>query len=284
MRTKNFILPGGFLDEAGKLHGLVEIAEMTGRVQAEIVAKKGNMAHATNALLTACLKKLGDIPKLGLMTWKTMLGGDRDFVMFHAMRPWRGGTEAEVVTGHVECQGCKARIILPDVEISSFKKYVLKDAALAFKDVETGSEECEIVVIEDVERGKNPDDPTDCIFKLKDDGYGVNAVFRLPIGIDQERIASAAQKNQADARHALYAFTCKEWDGKPGSYSKDFFADMPTSVLDWLWEQIKARTPGLEPDVQARCDSCNAVTEAHISDFLPTAARAKRSSTTRSSG
>lgn len=275
MRTKIYSLPGGYLDATGRIHRSVELGEMTGKVQAAIVSDKGNMARAANVIFKHCVKRLGDMSDLNAGVWKTMFGGDRDYLMFHAMRPW--GTD--VVTGHIDCS-CKNRYAIPRVELSNFTKYVLKHQEPLG---ESADSMCPIEIIEDVERSKVSGEEHIWRFKMKDDEQGVNAVFQLACGINQEDVAPIAVKNGADGRHTLYSLLCLEWDGKPGKFTPDHFSDLPTSTLDYIWEQLRFHTPGLEPlDVEGVCPSCSTITEATLADFLPKTVRGRRSSTSRS--
>lgn len=279
MKTTTFILPAGYVDEKGEVHREAEVAEWSGRVQADIARpeNRNNGAKITDAVLAACLRRVGAITEITPKLLKDLLAGDRDYLLIRSRQISRG----DEVRVPMQCGACDQKYEAP-IRLNEFPKWML-DGVPRDHDGEGG---CPVTWVEGVApRSHEPGGPARLrAFFTRSAEHGVRAAFRLPDGWDQHRLAPIVSKNAVDARHQLYALCCLEWNEGVPPFSRGHFEELPVRVLEWLDEEFRNHTPGLETDFTARCPTCDAAAPARMeaSDFLFSMPRPRRPSTTRS--
>jgi hypothetical protein len=173
-------LPVGYLDEDGRVHRSATLRKMTGHEEALLADRKlrANGGRLVTELLAACLRDLGDLPKVDRALVSDLSSPDRNFLLLE-LRKITFGTELEA---SYTCPSCRET---------------------------TG-------VVEDLDtfpvRGCDGTGPVEITIELEDGYEDRNADtwydalrFRLPLGSDEERVASMARDNSAKGTNALLA-------------------------------------------------------------------------------
>jgi hypothetical protein len=149
-----FVLPGGYVDDAGTVHREVQLNALCGRDEEYLASIPANTpsANVITQLLARCLRQVGNLPHVDASVIRRMLVGDREYLILK-LRQISHGDKLHTI---FPCQFAECG---KDMEVS----LSLKDIPVEERPV-TG-------------RG----------FTLQVDGASLE--FRLPNGEDQEELA-----------------------------------------------------------------------------------------------
>jgi len=236
-------LPCGLFHE-DKLHKDAEIIPMTGKVR-KLIARpevRQNPAKVIDTLLSECLYSVGPITRIRRDVIDRLFLGDRDFLIMEIRKISLG----KIVTAQLQCS-CGAKLAVAiDLE-----------------------REVPIKTVESVKDLKI--DENSITFVVENEELNINAVFRLPTGVDQHAIAPLYRKNPIAANYALYQLCLLEWNGKPkNELLPEFFDTLSLRVIDHIDEIFMENMPGPDMRVPVDCIECGneLMVSMESSDFL----------------
>jgi hypothetical protein len=79
-----YTLPTGYLDEAGKLHSVAEVREMTGEEEDLLASRNTDPVHKINTIMARCVTRIGEVTDPGQISSAVLdlPVGDRMFLLF----------------------------------------------------------------------------------------------------------------------------------------------------------------------------------------------------------
>ncbi len=108
------VLPGGYWDEAGRLHREFELSALTGHEE-ELLAQAGPAQSATlvTELISRCLRRLGEISPVPPEVSRRLLVGDRQYLLLQVRRATFGNlVHADLLCPWPDC-GAQVSIDFP---------------------------------------------------------------------------------------------------------------------------------------------------------------------------
>lgn len=222
-----FELPCGYIDNEGKLHTSVEVAEMTGEEEEILAAKNMPIMKKMNKILSSCTRALGDYrdPHMIEKIIPQLTQGDRVFLLF-AIRRVSLGNEFPFST---ECPECKSEnrltVDLADLDIKHMPDPMLR------------------VYEMDLPRSKK------------------KAVMKVLTGIGEEAISKAAAVGKDVISIAILA-RLESLDGRPATV-KDLKALslMDRNALRDVWQDKEG---GVDTGVPVQCMQCDHEYETEV--------------------
>jgi hypothetical protein len=183
--SDTWMLPGGYVDERGRVHREVEVAPMTGRDEEELLSGAAPDSHAeagsaaaVTALLTRCVARIGAIAPVTTDVARGLLVADRQFLLLKI----REATFGQSVRSSISCPlaECGSRI-----------------------DVVFGTDA--VPVVESTEKGPRHPMTLDAADVAVDEHGETHRdlTFRLPNGADQEELSPLLHRNAAAALTGL---------------------------------------------------------------------------------
>jgi hypothetical protein len=245
--TETFTLPGGYVDDDGVTHREVELAPVTG-FEEELLDSVGpatGSAQVSTALLTKCLRRVGDLTPVTSPLVRDLLVSDREFLMLRLRELTLGKSfRAMLVCGDPKCaQSMDLALNLDDLkpEGSSVDRRVFNLEVL---------------------------EGTGC-FSIE---------FRLPTGADQE---AGADWLKGDAEAAVTRLLTRIILRVNDNCSIDdqTVTALPAPVLEKLEQRIAELAPLLSIDLSAACVECGRTSLTHldlISFFLDELQQSRR--------
>jgi len=172
-------LPGGLIDDTGALVDEVDLGGLSGREE-ELLAASGRTESASlvTALLSRCVRRIGDVSPVDATVARRLLVADRQFILLKL----REETFGETVQGTVPCPW-------PDCGRQVGVSFSTKD----------------VPIVESTDKG-----PLHELTLSRDAMSGADeahrtVVFRLPNGGDQEALSPLLVENEAAALSELLA-------------------------------------------------------------------------------
>jgi hypothetical protein len=249
VREFEFELPIGYIDGDGRLLRTAVLRKMTGRDEAVMADKKNrnNGARMITELLGNCLQRIGDIEKPGIKVAQTLYSADRHFLLMK-LREITFGSEMQA---SYPCPTChEANTLIEDLS------------------------DLEVVKL------NNGDLPEDIVVHLED-GYLDRSgevydtmVFRYPLGIDEEKIASTIRENASQGKNALMARCLKALGDMPQqrveALGTAIFSDLTLSDRAVIDRALNEGGPGLKMRREITCSSCGRqfIATLDLSNFL----------------
>ncbi|KAM3090246.1 hypothetical protein ACKFKG_30105 [Phormidesmis sp. 146-35] len=249
VRTFEFQLPIGHIDEDGQLHKVAVLRKMTGREEAIMADKsnRNNGARMITELLSSCLVQIGTIEKPGNKIVQSLYSADRHYLLIK-LREITFGSEIE---GNYSCPTCHTANVLRD-DLTELEVTKLDDGEL----------------------------PQDVVVELED-GYVdrdgevyTSMVFRYPVGSDEEKTASAIRQNASHGKNALMARCLKVLGDMP----EKRIQALGTAIFDQLTLSDRALVdkalnnggPGIKMRRHINCVNCGREFDATLdmSNFL----------------
>lgn len=253
--TKTVQLPCGLgPDKDGKIHRDAEIASMTGMVRKNIARPevRQNGSKVIDAILLACLRRVGPISKIDRRLLDKMLNGDREFLLLEI----RKASLTSKVHATITCGSCNQKVDIT-YSLDGIPVTTLPDS-----DKETVNGERTFLVD----------------WMSADERHSVKARFRYPNGADQMDVAQMMGRNPVEANYRMYYRCLIEWDGKPvDQILPNIFEVQPLPVLDAVDREFRNSMPGPQLDQEVTCPLCGADNDLDLraSDFLFPLARGK---------
>jgi hypothetical protein len=231
MEQTTWMLPGGYVDEAGKIHRDFEILPLTGQEE-ELLADraKGNSAGLVTVILSRCTRRLGAISPVSEGLTRNLLVADRQYLLLKL----REMTFGDQVQASISCPwpDCGKRV---DIDFS------IRD----------------IPCRESVNKG-----PTyrmqlsaEAAFKDTDGSEYREIVFRLPNGGDQEKISPLVSENEAMALATLLG-RCLVSIGPFSSPEDEAIRRLSPLARMEIEREMEAVAPKVDTTLGANCPEC----------------------------
>lgn len=226
-------LPVGYIDEDGRVHQTAVLRKMTGHEEALLTDKKlrQNGGLLVSELLLGCIRRLGDRAPVTRKMVTELTSPDRNFLLLQ-LRKITFGTELEAAYTCSRC-GDTTRVL-----------HDLDELPVRRTD---GVGAPEIVV--KLEDG----------FEDRDQIY-TDFVFRLPSGLDEEKIAAAVKENPSRGTNALLT-RCLRAVGDMPSNRRDalgtkIIGDLTMGDRARIEKAFRAEMPGLDLTREIQCANC----------------------------
>jgi hypothetical protein len=239
-REYEVALPVGYLDAEGRLHRTATLRKMTGHEEALLADRKlrANAGRLVTELLNGCVRSLGDLTKVNRQVIGELTSPDRNFLLLE-LRKLTFGSDLEA---SYTCPSCRETTVAIE-DLDTFPVRVSDTAGIP-----------EIVV--ELEDGFEDRD--------KDAWYDVLR-FRLPLGVDEERVAMVARENAAKGTNALLARCLVSVSGDGEEMPDNRREALGTKILSDLTMGDRARIektfrdemPGVDLSRDFDCGSCS---------------------------
>jgi hypothetical protein len=238
-REYEVTLPVGHLDSDGRLHRKATLRKLTGHEEALLADRKlrTNAGKLVTELLNGCMRSLGDLTQVNRQVIGELTSPDRNFLLLE-LRKLTFGTDLEA---SYTCPACRETTMAIE-DLGSFPVRVSDTAGIP-----------EIVV--ELEDGFED--------RGKDSWYDVLR-FRLPVGTDEERVATVARENAAKGTNALLARCLVSVSGDGEEMPENRREALGTKLLSDLTMSDRARIerafrdemPGVDLSRDFDCGSC----------------------------
>ncbi len=231
-------LPGGYVDDEGVRHGEVELAMMTGEDEYFLAGWDAHTASAAalvTELLARCVRRVGSVGAVTPTLLRSLLVGDRDYLLVKLRELTFGRQVACVLT-------CPQATCGEQMELS------FDLGALAFESKPVASRYFAL---------RLPDDAADAA-----QAVDVGVEFRLPTGADQEILSSLFWQN-ADAATAELLARCTR---RGATHDDDTTGALPDAARVAVEHAIQRLAPDVEIELEAVCPACGGGVETAI-DF-----------------
>jgi hypothetical protein len=211
------MLPGGFWDDAGRLHRAAWLRPLSGREE-ELLAGGGAAAAAVTDLLGRCLLRLGDLQPVPGDAIRRLLVADRDVLLVRL----RQLTFGDDVSGDLLCPWpeCGERVTI---------SFALSELPVHEPPVRAATHTVRLAGVGDV-------------------------TFRLPNGGDQEELSGWAAQAPAAALTALLARCLISVDSEPADAAR--VAELDPSTRATLEAEMERLAPQLESTIETKCAEC----------------------------
>jgi hypothetical protein len=235
-------LPIGHIDEDGKLHASAVVRKMTGHEETLIADRKlrQNGGRLVTELLAACVQRVGDVQPVNRRLVAQLSSPDRNYLLLQ-LRRVTFGSEIEST---YRCPYCGE---------TSGRLQDLDDLPL---------------------RRVNGAGPPDIVVELDDgdedrDGeIYTTMTFRLPTGVDEEKIASLVRDNASRGMSALLARCLTAVGDMPGerreALGTKLLGDLTMSDRARIERRFRSEMPGVDLTTEVDCDHCGRSYEASL--------------------
>jgi hypothetical protein len=228
-------LPGGFVDESGRLHREFELAALTGQDEELLAqARRRESASLVTKLISRCVSRLGDIQPVSDAIARQLLVGDRQYLLLKLRQMTFGDrVHADLFCPWPEC-GKRVSIdfgigdvpVEESVDKGPHYQMVLSSAA-------AGTEE--------------PGDREIC--------------FRLPNGSDQEFVSPLLAENEARAL-TLLLMRCVQRVGPSARISEKQIESLSPLARKEIEAEMARLAPKVELDMEMSCPECGHLFDA----------------------
>lgn len=226
-----FILPGGYVDDAGVAHTAGELEPLTGHDEEFLAAlgMRGSAAGVVTSLLSRRIKRIGTIGAVTPALVRELLVGDRDFLMMQ-LRALSFGSK---VTATELCPN-------PACAEPMDLVFRLEEIPIERKAIATRFFEFQLSLAA----------------LLSDDGDEQRRVeFRMPTGGDQEDLAAIFAVDEAHALDLLLARCVKRIGTREGC-DAEFIARLPPATRGEIEAEIERLSPKVSPVLDGVCPAC----------------------------
>ncbi|HEY8946854.1 MAG TPA: hypothetical protein VIM73_21575 [Polyangiaceae bacterium] len=233
-REFEFELPVGYLDENGCLHRTARLRKMTGHEEALLADRKlrKNGGKLVTELLTSCLRQIGT-KKATTQVVAELTSADRNFLLLE-LRKITFGTELEA---RYTCPACG--------------------------DVNAVSEDLDALPVRRTDGDAHPEIVVELAdgYEDKDGNYYDRAVFRLPTGADEERIAGELKDNPSRGMNALLARCLTAFGDMPEKVRQGLgtklLADLTLQDRARIERALREQMPGVDLRRAIECAACD---------------------------
>lgn len=222
-------LPGGFVDEGGKVHRRVVLAPLTGRAEKLVAERKGmSEERLVTALLAETVQSIGSLAPVGWEEVRRLLVGDRQYLLVK-LRELTFGARIEAV---LRCPdpACRERMNI-DFSTDDIPVKAAPQAGLYFQ----------------MELPSEPDPASG------DEGRLIR--FRLPNGADQEEVAPVAERDEILAQEMLLG-RCLAGDLPAAGYGAELLAGLSPQDRFAIEEEMEQLAPRVGLTMDATCPEC----------------------------
>lgn len=234
VRDFDFELPVGYIDEDGRLHRTATLRKMTGHEEALLADRKlrQNGGRLVTELLANCLTRLGDVSVINRHFVSQLTSPDRNYLLME-LRKITFGPELQT---HYVCPSCNETI-----------EQVQDLQELPVQRVNGEGPQPILVDLEDGYQDKNGEVYT-------------QMVFRLPNGIDEEKVAGLSRENASTGINSLLArclVTLGDMpDNRREALGTRVLTDLTMSDRRRIERTFREDMPGVDMNVEVRCEYC----------------------------
>ncbi|MFE0250664.1 hypothetical protein [Streptomyces sp. NPDC059010] len=233
-------LPVGHLDEDGRLHRAAVLRKMTGHEEALLADRRlrANGGKLVTELLTSCLRRLGEIEPVPHRTVAALTSPDRNYLLLE-LRKITFGSE---LTAHYTCPSCHGTTTaLEDLEGFPVRRGDAAGALTITVDLADG--------YEDRTGGT----------------WYTRLTFRLPTGLDEEKVAGAARENPSRGTNALLTRCLTQVADEQGERMPDarrealgtrLVSDLTMPDRGRIEQAFRDGMPGLDLSREIDCADC----------------------------
>jgi hypothetical protein len=218
------LLPGGYWDDAGRLHRAARLRPLTGREEELLGGGGGDSSAAmVTAVLAGCVTRLGDLEPVSPDVVRRLLVADRDYLLLRLRQLTFGDrVRAELVCPWAECgERVSIEFGVSDIPVHEpperAPQHVLRLSAAA-----------------------DPDQQ--------------EVVLRLPTGADQEDIAPWAARDEPRALTALLGRCVLRVDGRPPG--EDRLGALSPRARAEIEAELERLAPRVERTMETTCAEC----------------------------
>jgi hypothetical protein len=222
------VLPGGLVDEAGTVHGEVELRGLSGREEEILATAADESASLVTAILSRCVQRIGEVPEVDSAVVRRLLVADRQYLLLRL----REATFGDQVRGSVPCPwpDCGRRVTV----------------SFSTRDVP-------VTASSDKGPAYTLTLSTEAMPGAGDDERSVE--FRLPTGADQELLAPLLAENEATALTALLE-RCLLRIGADGGAGEDAVAALSAVARQEIERAMQEAAPRVDLTMDAHCTEC----------------------------
>lgn len=229
MKANQGTLPGGYIDEAGRLQREFELAVLTGRDEELLAqARQKESASLVSLLISRCVQRLGDISPVSEATARRLLVADRQYLLLKL----RQAAFGDQVRADLFCPwpGCGQRVSL-EFNIEDVPVEASHDKGPHYH----------MTLSEAAAVGQSP---------------GQREIdFRLPNGADQELISPLLEQNEAQALTSLLE-RCIERIGPNAPPDEAHVAALSPLARQEIEAEMERLAPRVELDIETVCPEC----------------------------
>jgi hypothetical protein len=225
------LLPGGYMDDQGRLHREADLVPLTGRDE-ERLAESDPSAPAVfvTALLTCCVRRLGTVSPVSSDMVRRLSIADRLYLVLKFREATCGGR----IQGTVQCprEHCREKV---DID------FWLHD----------------VPIRESTEKGPlytRELSPDACVDGEPDERCR-EITFRLPNGDDQEAISRAAEDNESKALDLLLT-RCVQHIGAVSNRGSELIGQLSPLARAEIAQHIESVAPSVDLTLAAECPEC----------------------------
>ncbi len=233
-REFDFELPVGYTDEDGRVHRTACLRKMTGHEEALLADRKlrQNAARLVTQLLASCVKRIGEIAPVPRTVISELTSPDRNFLLLQLRRITFGDT---IETAYV-CPSCgESTRAVQDLDEVPVRRL-------------NGDGQREVAV-----------ELTDGWESAKGEWY-TTMVFRMPTGVDEERISAVTRENPSLGMNALLTRCLVALGDMPSdrreALGTKVLSDLTMSDRAVIDRAFRQDMPGLDLTKNVVCDTC----------------------------
>ncbi|HJQ24876.1 MAG TPA: hypothetical protein VKA60_13240 [Blastocatellia bacterium] len=227
-------LPVGYLDEDGRLHRSATLRKMTGHEEALLADRKlrHNGGALVTELLSSCVRRLGELTTINRKVVAHLTSPDRNYLLME-LRKITFGSELEANYACPHC-GETSRVLhdLDELPVRRVNGEGVRDIVVELED---GWED-------------------------KDGQLYLTMVFRLPNGVDEEKVAGALKENPSRGMNALLTRCMVALGDMPQARREALgtkvLSDLTMSDRALIESAFREETPGVDLSRQIDCDAC----------------------------
>ena len=227
-----FQLPGGYIDESGRIHDEAQLAPLTGWDEYAL----GSLEPGTNAaivitsLLVRCVRRIGSLDQVDTSLVRELLVADRDYLIIK-LRSLTFGSRVDCVMHCPDPECSKLMDLTFNLDELEFERKPVKQRYFKLAGGEDGQAELEL------------------------DKFAEAVEFRFPTGADQEACAPIFTIDKEAAIAELLSRCMRPLDNCAGvNQARVSSLDAPTQL------EIEARlgqmAPHVEIELEAACPEC----------------------------
>lgn len=231
MDKLSFRLPGGYVDEEGRVLQEGEIAPLSGREE-ELLAGNHRRESATlvTAILSCCLRRLGEINPISEEVTRNLLIGDRQYLLLKLHEVTFGNQ----IQATISCPwpDCSKRV---DID------FLTEDIPIKESEKKGPTYEMEL--------------SPEAAFVDCDHKEYRKIIFRLPNGADQEAISPFLSENEAQALTMLLD-RCVQSVGPLKNHGNTLTGRLSPLARKEIESRMVKVAPRVELDLRADCPEC----------------------------
>lgn len=235
-REFEFDLPVGYTDDDGRVHRTAKLRKMTGHEEALLGDRKlrHNGGKLVTELLASCVRRLGELEPVAPTIVSQLTSADRNYLLLE-LRKITFGDELE--TSYV-CPACgETTAMVQDLDELPVRRLNGDGSSHVVVDLEDGYED----------RGN--------------DQVYTRAVFRLPVGSDEEKVASNVRDNPSVGLNSLLTRCLVAMGDMPANRREalgtKLMTDLTMSDRARIERAFRQEAPGVDLTRDVQCGSCS---------------------------